>query len=224
MGIHDRGVLEAGGGKAGGEETGGKRRRRRKDARPGEIIQAGLVEFAENGFAGTRLEDVAASAGIVKGTIYRYFASKEALFEAAVRSRIVSTLDEVEEMIERYPGSSEDLLRMVFRTIYEQLVASEFSVLMRIIIAEGPRFPDLVAYYHRETVSKGQGLLKKIVRRGIARGEFRDGPAAELPVVLMAPAIVATIWHMTFQPYQPIAVETFLDAHMDLVFNGLKAP
>ncbi|HYF52799.1 MAG TPA: helix-turn-helix domain-containing protein, partial [Salinarimonas sp.] len=46
-----------------------KPRRRRKEARPAEIIAAGLVEFAEKGFAATRLDDVAARAGIAKGTI-----------------------------------------------------------------------------------------------------------------------------------------------------------
>ncbi len=61
------------------------RRRRRKEARPGELIEAGLAEFAEKGFAATRLEDVARRAGVSKGTIYRYFESKEALFQAALR-------------------------------------------------------------------------------------------------------------------------------------------
>lgn len=203
--------------------TGGRRKRqRRKAARPGEIIEAGLQEFAEKGFAAARLEDVAARAGIVKGTIYRYFENKQALFEAVVRSRILPVLDEAEALIERYPGSSQELLLLVIRTIYEKIVAADGPVIMRIIIAEGGRFPDIPAYYHRETISKGQAILKKILARGVARGEFRESAAAKVPIVLMAPAIVAAIWKMTFEAQQPIAIEQFLEAHVDVVLNGIK--
>mgnify|MGYP006186580341 CR=1 FL=1 len=62
-----------------------KKRQRRKDARPAEIIAAAMRLWAERGFSATRLEDVAAGANIAKGTIYRYFPSKEALFEAALQ-------------------------------------------------------------------------------------------------------------------------------------------
>ena len=199
-----------------------KTRRRRKAARPAEIIEAGLQEFAERGFAGARLEDVAARAGVVKGTIYRYFESKEALFEAAVHSRIVPILDEVGGLVDAYTGSTEDLLRMVLQRIYERIVTSDAPVLMRIIIAEGNRFPQITGYYHRTTLSKGQALLKRIVDRGIANGEFRAGPASELPIVLMAPAIVAAIWRMTFERHQPVGSEKFLEAHLDLVLHSLK--
>jgi AcrR family transcriptional regulator len=58
---------------------------RRKEARPEEITAAALELFVERGYAATRLEDVAARAGISKGTLYLYFADKEDLFKAVVR-------------------------------------------------------------------------------------------------------------------------------------------
>lgn len=60
-------------------------RARRKFERPGEILEAAFEEFVENGYAGTRLEDVAARAGVTKGTIYFYFESKEDVFASMVR-------------------------------------------------------------------------------------------------------------------------------------------
>ncbi len=205
------------------EQATGPKRRRRKAARPGEIIDAGLLEFAEHGFAGTRLEDVAARAGIVKGTIYRYFESKEALFRAAVRSRIAVTLDQVETLVDTYTGTTPDLLRLLLRAIYGRLVGTDASVLIRIIIAEGARFPEIPAYYHREMITKGEALLKKVIARGIASGEFRAGPAAEVPIVVVAPAIVAALWRMTFDPVQPLPPDKYFDAHIDLILNGLTA-
>lgn len=198
--------------------------RRRKAARPGEIIDAGLLEFAENGFAGTRLEDVAARAGVVKGTIYRYFKNKEDLFQAAVRARIAGTLDHIETLVDTYPGTTPDLLRLLLNAIYGQVVDSDASVLIRIIIAEGPRFPEIPAYYHREMITKGEALLKKVIARGIERGEFRQTPAAEMPIVVVAPAITAAVWRMTFDPVAPLPLDKYRDAHIDVILNGLQTP
>ena len=71
-------------------------RTRRKDARPGEIIAAALASFADRGYAATKLEDVAAAAGISKGTIYLYFPTKEDLFRAVVRQAVLPNLEAAE--------------------------------------------------------------------------------------------------------------------------------
>src|SRR6266571_2037530 len=63
--------------------------RRLPGQRAAHISSAALEAFVENGFAATRLEDVAQRAGVSKGTLYLYFESKQALFKAAVRENIV---------------------------------------------------------------------------------------------------------------------------------------
>src|SRR5262245_40274244 len=63
-----------------------QRWQRRKENRPAELLDAALNEFFEKGFAAARLEDIAARAGVSKGTIYLYFDSKEDVFEALVRA------------------------------------------------------------------------------------------------------------------------------------------
>ena len=201
-----------------------KKPRRRKEARPAELIEAGLHEFALHGFAATRLEDVARRAGVVKGTIYRYFSDKEALFLAAVRSRIMPMFDEMTAFVEGFPGTTRELLQLIIETIHRQLVNSDLRVLIRIIIAEGERFPALTEFYYRETISKGRALLERIVARGIERGEVREGATADLPLVIMAPAIMAAIWRMTFERHAPISSDAFRAAHIDLVLNGLLKP
>lgn len=199
----------------------GPRRRRRKDARPGELIEASLQEFALHGFAGARLEDVAARAGVVKGTIYRYFADKESLFLAAVQSRITPVFDEILAAVDVFPGTTRELLQFILEAVHRQIVNSDLRVLMRIVVGEGERFPALTELYYREIISKGRTLLQRIVARGLARGEVRDGPVSKLPEVIIAPALMAAIWRMNFNRHAPISGETFLDAHLDLVCNGL---
>ena len=198
-----------------------KSRQRRKDARPGEIIAAGLLEFAEHGFAATRLEDVARRAGIVKGTIYRYFSSKEALFEAALTSRIGPLFDDFGPLVRDFPGPTRDLLRLVVETLYRELFGTDLRILVRIIITEGSRFPAIAELYYQASVAKGRILIRTIVARGIERGEFREGPATRQPEVLVAPAIMAMIWQTTFDRFDPIGVDRFAAAHLDLVLNGL---
>lgn len=202
-----------------------RRRRRRKEARPAEIIEAGLQEFAEHGFAAAKLDDVARRAEIAKGTIYLYFKNKEALFEAAVRSQIVPFFGSVEQMADAYPGSSADLLRTIIPQIYATVFGSDRQVLIRIILTEGARFPELSEFYHREVISKGRRLLERIIRRGVERGEFHDNAVADLPIILVAPAILAFVWKMILDRFDPIATERFAAAHADLVLEGLmKAP
>lgn len=197
------------------------RRRRRKDARPAEIIDAGLEAFAEHGFAATKLEDVARRAGIVKGTIYRYFDSKDALFEAALKARLTPLIGEIEQLVATFPGSSAELLRMVIRAAYARMFQPDAQALMRIIISEGRRFPAITELYHRETISKGRRMIAAIVARGVARGEFRPGAAADLPIIVIAPAIMATVWKMTFEPFDPLDLDKFAAAHADLALNGI---
>ena len=196
-------------------------RRRRKEARPGEIIDAGLAEFAENGFAATRLEDVAKRAGIAKGTIYRYFASKEDLFEAALSARLTPFFDDVSGMVDSFPGSSEDLVRAALPRIYKALFEDGLHVLMRIIITEGGRFPAIAELYHRRVISRGQAVLAALVRRGVERGEFRRSALTDLPIVIVAPAVMTIVWKMTFDRFDPVETERFLAAHVDLVLHGL---
>ncbi len=198
-------------------------RRRRKEARPAEILAAGMLEFAEKGFADARLEDVARRAGIAKGTIYRYFPDKQALFLAAMRARVGPTIEDVARLVDSFPGHTRDMLGVILRQLYAQLVNTDLHTLMRIIIAEGWKFPELVESYYRENIAVGKAMLTRIVARGIARGEFRDGPVAQEPMIVIAPAIMATVWRLTFEKHDPLNTERFIAAHLDLVLNGLGA-
>lgn len=198
-----------------------KKRGRPRKADRGDILEAGFLEFAENGFRATRLDDVAARAGVAKGTVYLYFESKEALFEAAVRSRIVPAVEQAGHLVQGFEGSTAELLRRVLEAVYERIAEPNVCTLLRIVIAEGPRFPALVAFYHREVIARMLTLLETVLRRGIARGEYPAGALTRFPAVLIAPAIMAAIWQMTFATAQDVPLATFKDAHADLIERAL---
>lgn len=199
-----------------------RRVQRRKEARPAELIEAGLEEFALNGFAATRLEDVAKRAGVVKGTIYRYFADKEALFEAAVRTKLPAIADPA--MIDAFEGTTRELLVLLLERLYGQVIASNVRGLLRIILSEGNKFPALVELYHRAVVQRGRPLLRRIVARGVARGEIRADHPKLMPMMIIAPALMATLWTMTFDRLESIPLDRFFEAHVELLTRGLLLP
>lgn len=198
-----------------------QKRQRRKDARPSEILEAGLALFAERGFAATRLEDVARRAGIAKGTVYLYFSSKESLFEAALKDRMVSTMEGVGELTASFAGSTEELLGLVLRRIYDQMIEGDAGVLLRILISEGDRFPDLVTLYREVALSKGMATMKAILKRAEARGELRVSADEVDPRMIVAPIAILAIGGNVFGAQSHGDRDVFLRRHLDLVLRGL---
>jgi len=198
-------------------------RRRRKDARPEEILVAALEEFAEKGYAATRLEDVARRAGVAKGTIYLYYEGKELLFQTVVRRAVAPQLDQLERRVQNYPGSAESFLRGPFLTLQRHLVQSDVRRLLRVFLAEGTAFPELTEFYYREVVSRGMAIMRSVIERGVINGEFRPSALSELPQPLIAGALVALIWESLFGRGHPLDTERMLETHIDLILDGLKA-
>ena len=198
-------------------------RQRRKEARPAEIIEAARQEFVEKGYSATRIDDIAARAEVSKGLVYLYFSGKEALFEAVIRSTMVPVLDGVAAMIAADLSSpAPDQLRMMIRTVYREIVNTERRRLLHMIIAEGPRFPEIARFYHAEVIGKARGLLRTMIERGVARGEFRSSALTQFPEIVAAPALLAAIWKLLFEPYGPIDTDAYAEAHLDAVLRALE--
>src|SRR6202521_2131981 len=137
-------------------------RRRRKAERPNEILEAAFEEFSRNGYAATTLDQVAVRAGVTKGTIYVYFENKEHLFISMVRELMKVTLDTVQDMFERHDGSTADLLRAQFSFIYQHIVEDRRRrEVVRMLIAEAARFPELADRYHEEILRPCLDMLRQ---------------------------------------------------------------
>src|SRR6202789_1929992 len=143
-------------------ETRPETRRRRKAERPQEILEAAFAEFSRNGYAMTTLDQIAERAGVTKGTIYVYFENKEHLFISMVREITKTTLDIVHGMFESHEGSTADLLRAQFSFIYQHIVEDRRRrEVVRMLIAEAARFPELADRYHAEILQPCMELLKQ---------------------------------------------------------------
>jgi AcrR family transcriptional regulator len=199
------------------------RREDNKSERLKAILAAALEEFSEQGFAVARLDTIAEKAGIGKGTVYLYFDSKEALFEEAVRSFISPVMERVEGVAFTREGSAENLLRMMIGTLYREIIGTERRKLLRLLIAEGPRFPQLLSFYHGEVISRGMGAMRQVLAYGIERGEFAAEAARDYPQLIFGPALAGAIWKMLFDEIDPIDLDRYCAAHLDFILNGLKS-
>jgi AcrR family transcriptional regulator len=199
-------------------------RRRRKAERPQEIVEAAFAEFSRNGYATTTLDQIAERAGVTKGTIYVYFENKEHLFISMVREITKTTFDTVEEMFESHKGSTAELLRAQFSFFYQHIVEDRRRRdVLRMLIAEAPRFPELADRYYQEIIRPCLDLLKQAIQRGVDRGEIRKSSITDSPQVVIAPIALVDMWMMMFDDRQPLDLKAYFDAHLELVLNGLLA-
>jgi AcrR family transcriptional regulator len=198
---------------------------RRKDARPQELLAAALDLFVERGYAAARLDDVAARAGVSKGTLYLYFENKEELFKAVVRENLVSALAEAEDQIERSSSNSRDLLRGFILSWWERVGATKLSGISKLMMAESGNFPDVARFYHEEVISRCNALIVGILERGIARGEFRAVDTINANLVIVAPIVMLMMWKHSFHScrLEPISANDYLNCYLDLLINGLQA-
>ncbi len=198
-----------------------ERRREREAA----IVAAAIEEFQIAGLMNARLDDIAARAGVAKGTLYLYFDGKEDLFKAAVRSLIHPLFVRMEQNVANFQGATEDLLRQAIRQMYAD-VASERAgrELLRLMIAEGHRMPELAQFYYDEIAARGLAMVRMIIWRGIAQGEFRRSPAAEFPHLVFAPCKMLATWQLMFGERYALEAERFAEAHAQFVLDALRAP
>jgi AcrR family transcriptional regulator len=201
-----------------------KRWQRRKEARPAEILDAALAVFAQKGFAATKLDDIAAKAGITKGTIYLYFDSKQALFEALARQSVGAQIELVTAQLATFPGSSAELLRFVLSTMGRFAMTSDRVVLPRLVLAEAANFPKLAEFWRREIIERGIGLMSGIIQRGIERGEFRKIEPQHAARLCVAPILIIVLWRTTFAQFdaEPYDYQGLIDAHLQTLLKGLE--
>lgn len=199
--------------------------RRRKEARPAELTAAALDLFVEKGYAATRLEDVAVAAGVSKGTLYLYFESKEALFKAVVREGLLPALAEGEKRVAEFTGSSADLLREVGWGMWQLIGAQRIGGIPKLIFAEARNFPEIARFYHEEVILRGTALIRRVIERGVASGEFRPVNVDAAVHIVLSPVLMRMIWKHSLDICAAARIpdEDFFDAYFALMLQGLRA-
>lgn len=198
-------------------------RRRRKEARPQELTAAALALFVEKGFSATRLDEIAARAGVSKGTLYLYFDSKEALFKAVISEGVVPTIEAGEAMLTESPDDPVALLRTFLLSWWELIGSTPLGGIPKLMMSEAGNFPELARYYDEVVIQRGLALLRTAVQRGIGQGLFRPVDPVLTSTLLVAPLVHLANWKHSFASCCGGKVDAlaYVDAHIDLVLHGL---
>lgn len=203
----------------------GTKRERRKEARPGELLEAALDLFVEKGFAATRVDEVAARAGVSKGTLFLYFPSKEELFKAVVRENIAGRFAEWNNELESFVGTTSEVLRYCYQVWWERIGATKASGITKLMLSEAQNFPEIAQFYQHEVILPGQALVRRILERGIARGEFRPVNLDYAVYLVLAPMIFLMMWKHSVGACVPDALgmtpEQYIEMQADNILHGL---
>jgi len=200
-------------------------RQRRKEARPQELLQAALELFVEKGFAATRSEEVAARAGVAKGTLYLYYPSKEDLLKAVVRENLSALIAEGANIAGNFSGSTQELLVLLMHTWWERIGDTPASGIFKIIITEMGNFPDFARFYLEEVMEPGRELFTRVLQRGIDSGELRAVNLFEAVHVLIFPMLMLCLHKHSIgacsQMGPKMDPHSFIRTHVDMVVRGL---
>ncbi|MEB6381542.1 TetR/AcrR family transcriptional regulator [Leclercia adecarboxylata] len=200
-------------------------RRRRKEARPTEILDAATSVFAEKGYAGTNLNEVAKRAGVSKGTLYRYFDTKEDIFRAVAQAAFTANLEGMEKSASGFNGSVSLLIPMLLKTAAGGLGDSHIPAIVRMVIAESRQFPDLARIWHDNVVVRMLNLLTTILAEGQMKGEIRQGDPHLQALSIVGPMITAVLFREVFCSDSGFRPELLplAESHSDIVLRGLMA-
>ena len=214
--------------RTGGTEKGARPEGRRggRQARQSEpreaILAAALEEFSARGFAATRLDDVAQRAGVAKGTIYLYFRDKESLFQELVRA-MLSPLVGVIEAAPLRDMPIRAVAEMIIDVFVNEIYGTRRKDVIRLTLAEGPRFPKIAEFYYREVIGRVLPVMRALLTRAVERGELGHDALARFPQLLVAPALVAVMWSGLFDRFEPLDVREMMQAHLELLFGERSA-
>lgn len=187
----------------------------RRDA----ILDAALDVFATSGFSAARLDDVADKAGVAKGTIYLSFKDKEDLFEQILLRAMLPALDRISAIGDDRSISLADALSRLFDFFETEVLATPRRDVIRLVLSEGHRFPRIAATYHKEIVSKGAAIVRRMAKEAHARGELASDDIARFPYLVVAPLLFAVAWEGLFGQIEPLDTKGLLAAHHRLLLG-----
>lgn len=202
-------------------------RSRRKEARPAELLEAATRLFVEKGYAATKVEEVAALAQVSKGTLFLYYPSKQALLKAVVRENIAGRFAEWQAELEAFGGTTPELVRYAFQVWQERIGDTYAGGICKLMASECCNFPELASFYLEEVVEPGNALVRRILERGVARGELRPLDLDAAIHLITTPMFAYIHWRHSIGMLYPqslgVSAPLYFQTHVDNLLRGLSA-
>ncbi len=195
------------------------RRKAAAEARRLAVLDAALEEFAERGYAGARLDNVAARAGVAKGTIYLVCKDKQDLFQQVALGAVTPVLEQLRSA-SAGAASPPELFAALFRFFRSEVLGTQRKLIVQLILKEAGHFPEIAEFHYREFIAKALPLLGETVARAQRQGALRSQAYARFPQLVAAPLLFALVWDSLFGKIAPLDVEALLAAHHEALFGA----
>jgi len=186
--------------------------------RRADIIKAARDVFLERGYAGASTDEIVGRSGGSKETLYAHFGNKLGLFRDVI-------LVEVDTLFAPLSGRPDEepleRLRLAARSYIRQSMRPEVIALMRILISEGVRIPELTTQLRAIVEQKILGVFAELITAVQATGELKGEPARALAEIFNDLLRGGTIFSILFDPQQTFSNRK-LDAHVDACLERLR--
>ncbi len=159
------------------------RREARRNDRRDAILAVANSSFLDHGYAATSMSAIAATVGGSKATLWSYFPSKAALFEAVVDQATLAFRQRLSLLLDP-EGDPEDTLRSFCVGFVERVTAPQAIALYRLAFSEAGRFPEIGEIFYQRGPRSTHALLGTFIAAAIERGRLRRIDPVEAAKVL----------------------------------------
>jgi AcrR family transcriptional regulator len=184
-----------------------------------EILAIAATLFAERGFAATTVREIGDAAGILSGSLYHHFDSKESMADELVHELLDRVLAAYRRIVATH-DDPERALRGLVHEAFSAIATDRATVAVMVnewnLFTQYPRFA-----YLRGIEEETERLWVSVIERGVAAGVFRDGINARMAYRLLRDAIwVSVRW------YDPAGEETadqIADSYLGVLLGGMAS-
>lgn len=192
-----------------------KRTRLSPEVRRKQILEAALAEFSAMGFAATSISRIAGRAGISKANVYVHFASKDQIFETLLQS--LSSVGKAQDNWSKIQEARNlpEFIDNLIEVTYEALTPEALAI-MRLLIAEGHRVPDVLAKWHKDNLQR-RAERQAAIDEQVAAGRMKANPLTEHFEFAMTPVVYAAVAKLAFGDAAAEEVERIKATHRKLL-------
>ncbi|MDH3046254.1 TetR/AcrR family transcriptional regulator [Gordonia alkanivorans] len=188
-----------------------------RSSRRDELLATAGRMFAENGLRSTTVRDIADAAGILSGSLYHHFDSKESMVDEILRRFLDDLFARYREITGAGLPASETLRGLVVAS-FESIDAERNAVAIYQDEAKRLSGQERFGYIGELNVEFRQ-LWHAVLQRGVDDGEFRPDLDVELVYRFMRDTVwVAVRW---YRPGGPMTVESIADQYLSIVLDGI---
>lgn len=182
------------------------------------VLQACITTFADKGFAGTSVRDVAAAAGMQSASLYNHFPSKEAMLHELVRMGYEHHLDRLMEAVLNAPSDPREQLAAAVRS--HVLVHCEHPQIGLVTTYEAKHLPAEAMAGLRSLTERSRAVVIEILRRGTEQGVFHVNSPAVTLLALSSMGIDSARW---FPHQEHISAEEVARDYAELALRMVGA-